>query len=152
MEWIIVAAVAVALFLQWKGNLTKGSRNVAVVLANALRNNHMRVISNDYDARRIARARVNEDPPRFNHRSIGGVEIRSTAIDEAFFIPASRIDRNHPPHINYEMGCVAFLLLLTDRENVAAYTSVVSIDWNEVSRRTMRFAEASASALIVSTR
>jgi hypothetical protein len=121
MEWIIVAAVAVAVFLLWKANSTKGSRNVAAVLAHALRNNHMRAISNDYDARRIAKAWVDEDPPRFNHRSIGGMQIRSTAIGEAFFILASRIDRNRPPHINYEMACVAFLFLLTDRENVAAH-------------------------------
>lgn len=121
MEWVILAAVAVGALLWWKSSSKKGERNVAAVLANALRNNQIRAISNDGDAQRIAVAWVNEAPPRFNHGSVGGIEIRSTSIGEAFFILSSRIEKNRPPHIDYEKACVAFLLLLTDRENVAAH-------------------------------
>lgn len=126
MEWLIAAAVGFVVLFVWRSQSKKGNRDVASVLATALRNNVIYAISNDYDAKRIAKTWVQQAPPRFGHESIGGVKVHSTAIGEAFFILASRIRLNAPPHIKYEKASVAFLLLLTERGEVNQ--SMTSLD------------------------
>lgn len=98
-----------------------GRRNeVIALIALALRNNPIREISNDYDAKRIATAWVSEQPPQFMHESIGGMTLQTTAIGEAFFLLASRLNMNfYQTHSLYEEGAITYLLALSQSQNVA---------------------------------
>jgi hypothetical protein len=127
--WLFLGLFFLAAWTLWQESKNNKSCPVTDLIVMALKTNAMRAITTDYDAKRIAQVWIKEASPiKFEHKLIGGITARSTPLGEAMFLVASRLGRNIKPHTMYEEAVLGWLILLTEKGELAGSLTAIDLE------------------------